>query len=37
MFKAQPLEQKPEIANYYPRHVETHLLMNRLRNDGLFR
>lgn len=37
MFSAQPLEQRPDIKNYYPRHVEIHVLMKNLRNYGLFR
>jgi hypothetical protein len=37
MFSAQPLEQRPDMKNYYPRHVEIHVLMKNLRNYGLFR
>ncbi|KAK4030648.1 28S ribosomal protein S33, mitochondrial-like [Daphnia magna] len=37
MFSSQPTEQRPDIKNYYPRHVEIHVLMRNLRNYGLFR
>lgn len=37
MFSSEPLEQRNYIKDYYPRHVETHVLMKNLRNYGLFR
>jgi len=37
-FSEQPLEQRPWVApTYYPRHIETHQLIKKLRNYGLFR
>lgn len=37
MFSEKPVHLREEIVNYYPRHVETHLLMMKLRDYGLFR
>jgi small subunit ribosomal protein S33 len=37
LLSALPAQQNPEIVKYYPRHVETHLLMRTLRHYGLFR
>ncbi|XP_026468286.1 28S ribosomal protein S33, mitochondrial [Ctenocephalides felis] len=37
MFSEKPLEKRPEIVDYYPRHVETYSLMMRLRYYGLYR
>lgn len=37
MFSENPLEKRPEIVDYYPRHVETYKLMMRLRYYGLYR
>lgn len=37
MFSEKPVHLREEIVNYYPRHVETHLLMKKLREYGLFR
>ncbi len=38
MFSEQPMEQRPWVVpSYYPRHVETHILMKNLRSYGLFR
>lgn len=37
MFSEKPVQLREEIVNYYPRHVETHLLMRKLREYGLFR
>lgn len=37
MFAEQPMYLRPEVINYYPRHVETGLLVRHLRSYGLFR
>ncbi|CAG4992297.1 28S ribosomal protein S33, mitochondrial [Colias croceus] len=37
MFAARPLHTNEEILHYYPRHIETHALMLKLREYGLFR
>ncbi|XP_041978145.1 28S ribosomal protein S33, mitochondrial [Aricia agestis] len=37
IFSARPLHTNEEIIHYYPRHIETHALMLKLREYGLFR
>ncbi|KAG8240142.1 hypothetical protein J437_LFUL017732 [Ladona fulva] len=37
MLSVKPVHLRPEIVQYYPRHIETHLLMKKLRFYGLFR
>ncbi|XP_050687903.1 28S ribosomal protein S33, mitochondrial-like [Eriocheir sinensis] len=37
MFSQKPLDLRPEITDYYPRHYETHNLMMTLRKYGLYR
>ncbi|KAJ8897890.1 hypothetical protein PR048_003247 [Dryococelus australis] len=37
MLSEKPIHLRPEVVEYYPRHVETHLLMMKLRYYGLFR
>jgi len=37
MFSEEPLYKKDNIINYYPRHIETGLLIRQLREYGLFR
>ncbi|XP_076034749.1 mitochondrial ribosomal protein S33 [Oratosquilla oratoria] len=37
MFSEKPLDLRPEITDYYPRHCETYMLMVHLRKYGLFR
>ncbi|XP_066972212.1 small ribosomal subunit protein mS33 isoform X2 [Macrobrachium rosenbergii] len=37
MFSEKPLDLRPEITDYYPRHKETYILMSHLRKYGLFR
>jgi small subunit ribosomal protein S33 len=37
LFSENPIYQRPEMVEYYPRHVETHKLMMKLRDYGLFR
>lgn len=37
LFTAQPLNERKDIVEYYPRHVEIGKLMMRLRYYGLFR
>jgi small subunit ribosomal protein S33 len=37
LFSANPIYQRPEMVEYYPRHVETHKLMMKLRSYGLYR
>lgn len=37
MFSEEPLYKKENIINYYPRHIETGLLIRKLREYGLFR
>lgn len=37
LFSEEPLHKRPDIVAYYPRHVETHVLIRNLRDYGLFR
>lgn len=37
MFSAIPTYKRPDIVAYYPRHIETQLLMKNLRLYGLYR
>lgn len=37
MFGEEPLYKKENVVNYYPRHIETGLLIRQLRQYGLFR
>ncbi|CAL7933847.1 unnamed protein product [Xylocopa violacea] len=37
LFSDKPIQKRPEIVDYYPRHVEIDLLMKQLRTYGLFR
>lgn len=37
MFSEKPLYLRPEVINYYPRHVEANDLTRHLRYYGLFR
>ncbi|XP_045600484.1 small ribosomal subunit protein mS33 [Procambarus clarkii] len=37
MFSEKPLDLRPEITDYYPRHNETYILMKNLRKYGLYR
>lgn len=37
MFSEEPLYKQEKVINYYPRHVETGLLIRQLRQYGLFR
>ncbi|XP_046406589.1 28S ribosomal protein S33, mitochondrial [Ischnura elegans] len=37
MLSAKPMNLRPEVVEYYPRHVESYLLMMKLREYGLFR
>ncbi|XP_077987418.1 small ribosomal subunit protein mS33-like [Glandiceps talaboti] len=37
LFKAKPIEQRPEVVQYYPPHPQIHSLMKRLRYIGLYR
>ncbi|KAL0892621.1 hypothetical protein ABMA27_014350 [Loxostege sticticalis] len=37
MFSERPLHSNAAVVEYYPRHVETHALVLRLRELGLFR
>ncbi|XP_063240693.1 small ribosomal subunit protein mS33 [Bacillus rossius redtenbacheri] len=37
MLSEKPIHLRPELVRYYPRHVETHRLMMRLRYYGLYR
>lgn len=37
LFSEKPMHLREDIVNYYPRHVETHVLMKNLRLYGLFR
>ena len=36
-FTVKPLDLRDEVVTYYPRHLETGLLMKHLRDYGLFR
>ncbi|XP_070493311.1 small ribosomal subunit protein mS33 [Chironomus tepperi] len=37
MLEEEPYHKRDYVVNWYPRHVETHLLMWNLRNYGLYR
>ena len=37
MFAAKPIEKRPELVEYYPKHPEINSLMRNLRKLGLFR
>ncbi|XP_033186558.1 mitochondrial ribosomal protein S33 [Bombus vancouverensis nearcticus] len=37
LFSERPINKRPEIVDYYPRHVESDLLMKHLRSYGLYR
>ncbi|XP_031765405.1 28S ribosomal protein S33, mitochondrial [Galleria mellonella] len=37
IFSERPLHTNEEIIHYYPKHVETHALILKLRDYGLFR
>uniref|UniRef100_A0A1A9ZAD1 Small ribosomal subunit protein mS33 n=1 Tax=Glossina pallidipes TaxID=7398 RepID=A0A1A9ZAD1_GLOPL len=37
MYSEEPTEKRDYVINWYPRHVETHILMKNLRLYGLFR
>ncbi|XP_003701957.1 mitochondrial ribosomal protein S33 [Megachile rotundata] len=37
LFSEKPVNKRPEIISYYPRHTQTAVLMKRLREYGLFR
>lgn len=37
LFSAEPWNQRKDIKDYYPRHVETGWLMKKLRDYGLYR
>ncbi|XP_012271796.1 28S ribosomal protein S33, mitochondrial [Orussus abietinus] len=37
LFSEEPIDQRSAIVEYYPRHIETGLLMKHLRDYGLFR
>ncbi|XP_053994943.1 28S ribosomal protein S33, mitochondrial [Hylaeus volcanicus] len=37
LFSDLPVQKNPDIVRYYPRHIEIDLLMDQLRNYGLFR
>uniref|UniRef100_A0A6V7KWB6 Small ribosomal subunit protein mS33 n=1 Tax=Bracon brevicornis TaxID=1563983 RepID=A0A6V7KWB6_9HYME len=37
LFSEQPVNKRPDIVDYYPRHRQIGMLMNILRNYGLFR
>ena len=37
LFSENPIYRRPEMIEYYPRHVETGKLMMKLREYGLFR
>ncbi|KAJ4432779.1 hypothetical protein ANN_21418 [Periplaneta americana] len=37
LFSENPVYRRPDMVDYYPRHVETHKLMMKLREYGLFR
>lgn len=37
LFSENPVYRRPYMVDYYPRHVETHKLMMKLRQYGLFR
>ncbi|XP_076303699.1 mitochondrial ribosomal protein S33 [Lasioglossum baleicum] len=37
LFTEKPIQKRPEIVDYYPRHQEIDLLMKQLRLYGLYR
>uniref|UniRef100_A0A1A9VD31 Small ribosomal subunit protein mS33 n=1 Tax=Glossina austeni TaxID=7395 RepID=A0A1A9VD31_GLOAU len=37
MYSEEPVQKRDYVINWYPRHVETHILMKNLRLYGLFR
>lgn len=37
LFSAEPINQRKDMYQYYPRHIETGLLMGKLRDYGLYR
>lgn len=37
LFSENPIYRRPEMVEYYPRHLETHKLIMKLRHYGLFR
>uniref|UniRef100_A0A1A9WFN9 Small ribosomal subunit protein mS33 n=1 Tax=Glossina brevipalpis TaxID=37001 RepID=A0A1A9WFN9_9MUSC len=37
MYSEEPVQKRDYVVNWYPRHVETHILMKNLRLYGLFR
>lgn len=37
LFSEKPINKRPEIVDYYPRHVESDLLIKYLRSYGLYR
>ncbi|XP_067638272.1 small ribosomal subunit protein mS33 [Eurosta solidaginis] len=37
MFAEEPVQKRDILIKWYPRHVETHILMKNLRAYGLFR
>lgn len=37
LFSAEPWNQRKDIKDYYPRHIEIGVLMTKLRDYGLFR
>ncbi|XP_017785556.1 PREDICTED: 28S ribosomal protein S33, mitochondrial [Nicrophorus vespilloides] len=37
LFSEQPVDKRREVHAYYPRHVETGMLMLKLRHYGLYR
>nr|CAD7449840.1 unnamed protein product [Timema bartmani]CAD7462407.1 unnamed protein product [Timema tahoe] len=37
MFSEKPMQLRRDIIDYYPRHIETHNLIMKLRHYGLFR
>ncbi|XP_037954239.1 28S ribosomal protein S33, mitochondrial-like [Teleopsis dalmanni] len=37
MYAEEPIHKRDYVVNWYPRHVETHILMKNLRAYGLFR
>lgn len=37
LFSAEPINQRKDIYQYYPRHIATGMLMGKLRDYGLYR
>lgn len=37
LFSAEPINQRKDMYDYYPRHIETGILMGKLRDYGLYR